>query len=175
MQVNGRAMLALVLAAGLAAGCGRSDAVPHLMNLRKTQGPDEFSILPTKPLQAPPDYTSLPPPTPGGSNLTDPTPDADAVAALGGNPAALTRGGVDGRIVSYASRYGVEPDIRASLRAADIEYRRDHPGRVLERLFGLNTYYRAYRRFQLDKYAELDRLRRAGVKTPSAPPDPALQ
>ncbi len=175
MQVNGRAIMTLLLCAGMVAGCAGRDKVPKLMNLRKSQGPDEFSILPTKPLEAPKDYAALPPPTPGGSNLADPTPDADAVAALGGNPAALHRSGIDGGVVSYASRYGVAPDIRQTLASADVKYRQKHPGRVLERLFGLNVYYRAYRPYQLDKYAELERLRRAGVKTPSVPPDPQLK
>ncbi|MFV2035595.1 MAG: DUF3035 domain-containing protein, partial [Halocynthiibacter sp.] len=67
-------MAMLVLSA-----CGGREKTPDLMNIRSTSpGPDEFAILPGKPLQAPDDYTSLPEPTPGGSNLTDPTPQADA-------------------------------------------------------------------------------------------------
>ncbi|MFM2355908.1 MAG: hypothetical protein RLZZ528_1644, partial [Pseudomonadota bacterium] len=91
------------------AACNR-DRPPELMNLRsQTQGPDEFSILPTKPLQMPEDIAALPEPTPGGANITDPTPEADAVAALGGNPEALTRTGIgrsDGALVSHAARFG---------------------------------------------------------------------
>ena len=70
-----------VLALSACAGDGR------LMNLVSDDGPEEFAILPTKPLELPPDLAALPDPTPGGSNITDQTPDADAVAALGGNPA----------------------------------------------------------------------------------------
>jgi hypothetical protein len=168
-------MLGLV-ALTLVAGCADRNREPELLNLANTtRGPDEFSILPTKPLQAPPDFQSLPPPTPGGRNLVDPTPDEDAVAALGGNPGALTRTGIpgtDGAIVTYASRYGVQPDIRQDLAAADLQYRRDNDGRLLERLFNVNVYFKAYKKQELDQYRELERFRRAGVRTPAAPPKP---
>ena len=173
-RIGGKALLALMLGAGLLSGCGDRTADPKLLNVRKSgQGPDEFGILPTKPLQAPQDYRSLPPPTPGGRNLTDPTPDDDAVAALGGSVGAAHRGGVEGGIVAYAGRYGVQPGIRQNLAVADLEYRRANDGRLLERLFSVNVYFKAYKPYELDQYAELERLRRAGVKTPSAPPDPA--
>ncbi len=144
-----------------------SDAVPNLMNLRNTEsGPDEFSVVPTRELQMP-TSRELPAPTPGGVNLADPTPEADAIAALGGNiNAAPTAGG----LVSYASRFGVEGNIRGTLAAEDEQFRRQNDGRVLERLFRNNVYFDAYRDQSLDRYAELERLRRLGVQTPSAPP-----
>jgi hypothetical protein len=37
-------------------------------------------------------------------------------------------------------------------------------------MFGTNVYFRAYRQQALDRYAELERLRRMGVRTPAAPP-----
>jgi hypothetical protein len=171
----GRGTLALTLCAVLLAACGSRDKEPKLLNIR-SDGPDEFTILPTKPLQAPPDFKSLPPPTPGQSNLTDPSPEADAVAALGGNPGALTRAGIpgaDSALVSHAGRNGIQSGIRSDLAAADLEYRRRNDGRLLERLFNINVYFKAYRPYELDQYAELARLRRLGVKTPAAPPDPA--
>lgn len=173
----GRGTLALcaMLGATMLAGCGSSD--PQLMNLR-SNGPDEFGILPAKPLEAPSDFSALPPPTPGGANRTDPTPQADAIAALGGNPAAVSRSGVpaaDGGLISYAGRYGVQSNIRQTLAAADLEFRQGHRGRLLERLANLTTYYRVYAPFSLDQHAELRRLRQQGVKTPAAPPDPTLK
>ncbi len=36
-------------------------------------GPDEFAILPTKPLEMPADVAALPPPTPGAANRADPS------------------------------------------------------------------------------------------------------
>jgi hypothetical protein len=80
-------MLALVLAL---AGCSK-DGTPELMNLRSsTSGPDEFGILPPKPLAMPEDVAVLPEPTPGGTNLTDQNPRADAIVALGGTPGRWT-------------------------------------------------------------------------------------
>jgi len=163
-----------ITALGLLAACGGASE-PNLLNLKKSgDGPDEFAILPTKTLRAPADYAVLPAPTPGGANLTDPTPQADAVAALGGNPARLSGGGVqDPALVGHATRFGVQPGIRQELAAIDLQYRRDNDGRLLERIFNVNVYFKAYRKFELDQYAELERFRRAGVRTPAVPPDPA--
>jgi len=161
-------------ALGFLAACGGASE-PNLLNITKTgNGPDEFAILPTKTLQAPSDYAALPTPTPGGINLSDPTPEADAVAALGGNPARLAGGGVqDPALVGHATRFGVQPGIRQDLAAVDLQYRRDNDGRLLERIFNVNVYFKAYCKFELDQYAELERFRRAGVRTPAVPPDPA--
>ena len=154
--------------------CSRNGEVPRLMNAASTQdSPDEFSILPTQPLQAPDDFTTLPTPTPGGSNLTDPDPRAAAVAALGGRVSAERSSGVpsaDAGLVTYASRRGVTPDIRATLAAEDEEIRRRSGGRILERMFNTNLYRRAYEDQILDPQAELLIWRERGVATPAAPP-----
>ncbi|WP_298562441.1 DUF3035 domain-containing protein [uncultured Aliiroseovarius sp.] len=150
--------------------CSNSD--PSLMNLRATQdGPDEFAILPTKPLQEPKNYTDLPTPTPGQANLTDPTPEADAIAALGGKLGSGKIRRSEGALVSAASRYGVSANIREVLAASDLEWRKDNKGRVLERLFNVNVYYRAYEAMHLNQHLELERLRRLGIWTPAAPPE----
>jgi hypothetical protein len=165
-----RMVLALTAAAMLAA-CG-NDNDPILMNLRpQGNGPDEFAILPPRPLQLPEDLAALPPPTPGGTNRTDPTPKEDAIVALGGNPQAA--GGIpagDAGLVSYAARNGVSADIRSTLAAEDLEYRRDNNGRILERLFNVNVYFKAYSAQSLDQQAELAFWRQRGARTPSAPP-----
>lgn len=167
-MTTGRILLAMIIAAMLSA-CGNGDKVPSLMNLRSsTAGPDEFGILPPKPLEMPKDLASLPEPTPGGSNLTDPTPEADAIVALGGKPG---RGaGLDAGIINHASRFGVAGDIRQTLASEDLQWRRDNDGRILERLLSVNVYYRAYEKMSLDQHAELFRWRERGVRTPSAPP-----
>lgn len=166
-------VLALVCLAGLAlSACGNGDKVPELMNLRSTtNGPDEFSVLPARPLELPDDLTALPEPTPGGGNLTDPNPQGDAIVALGGSvrPAGGVPAG-DAGLASYAGRNGVSSDIRGTLTTEDLEFRKRNNARLLERLFGLNVYYRAYGRQALDQHRELDRWRRAGARTPSAPP-----
>lgn len=166
-----RAILAVTMAAALGA-CGSRE--PVLMNLASsTQGPDEFAIVPNKPLEAPESFTNLPPPTPGRGNRVDPTPEADAILALGGRPgAAATTPAADAGIVASVSRYGVDPNIRTVLAREDLEFRRRKDGRLLERLFSVNVYFRAYSRQSLDKYAELERFRRLGVRTPAAPPKP---
>ncbi|MBM2574803.1 DUF3035 domain-containing protein [Jannaschia sp. Os4] len=150
-----------------------SDADPRLMNVgTSSRAPDEFSILPTKPLEAPDDFSALPPPTPGGSNRTDPQPEAEAILALGGNPDAGAGGGA---LVAAASRFGVSPNIRATLAAEDLDFRRKNDGRLLERIFDVNVYFRAYAPLALDQEAELARLRRLGVRTVAAPPGPGFQ
>lgn len=158
-------ILGLTVAVMALAAC--DGGTPTLMNLRNTEsGPDEFSVVPTRELELP-TTAALPTPTPGGINRADPNPEADAIAALGGNVnAAPSAGGM----VSYASRFGVDANIRAVLAAEDEQFRRQNDGRILQRLFRNNVYFDAYSGQSLDRYAELDRLRRMGVQTPSAPP-----
>lgn len=169
--VGGALLAALALSA-----CGGGDkAPPKLMHLRsQTRSPDEFAILPTKPLTMPADLKALPDPTPGGTNITDPTPEADAVAALGGNPAAVTPGKIaaaNATLVGYAGRFGTAADIRSVLAAEDLDFRRRHNGRLLQRLFSATTYFSAYRPMELDPYEELAYWRRLGVRNVSAPPE----
>ncbi len=166
---------AIVFAAALTLAACNSDRTPRLMHLRSShKGPDEFGILPTKPLEMPGDPGALPAPTPGGANLTDPTPEADAVAALGGNPERLTRNGNvpdrDRALILAASHHGVQSDIRQILAAEDLQWRKDHDGRLLERVIGLNLYHKAYKPMELDQMAELERWRKLGVRTPAVPP-----
>lgn len=166
---SARVVLALAGAALLAlAACGGGDKVPQLMNVKSdTNGPDEFSILPPKPLEMPEDLAALPEPTLGGENRTDPRPFDDAILALGGKPGV---GGSDSALVAYAARQGVTAGIRQTLAAEDLEFRRDNNGRILERMFNVNVYFKAYKKMSLDQHAELARWRKVGAKTPSAPP-----
>jgi hypothetical protein len=163
--------IAAVAVLTLISGCGPKGA-PELMHLRATDGPDEFAILPPKPLAMPETLADLPPPTPGGANRTDPTPEADAIAALGGKPQA-TQGGVpaaDAALYATASRFGVASGIRSTLASEDLDWRRDNNGRILERLFNVNVYYKAYADMSLDQQRELAYWRKRGLLTPSAPP-----
>ncbi|TMV66806.1 DUF3035 domain-containing protein, partial [Thioclava sp. BHET1] len=153
-----------------------SGKAPHLTNIQSKLGdPDEFSILPTKPLVMPKDMAALPQPTPGGNNLADPTPEADAVAALGGKAADVQPGaGIpssDGTLVQDVSRYGVMPDIRQKLDAEDLKFRKTHRPRLLPWIFSSNLYFEVYQPMTLDAQASLLRWRKAGVETPSAPPE----
>ena len=148
------------------AACSGSET-PSLMNIRAgADGPDEFALVPTKPLEMPDSMAELPEPTPGAGNRADPQPRGDAVAALGGNARA---GSQAPEVVAYAARHGSDADIRGRLAAEDEEYRRRNRGRLLERVFNRNTYYDAYSPMALDRQRELDRWRAAGARTPAAP------
>lgn len=143
-----------------------------LRDLRSSGGgPDEFRVMPMGALVLPSDLDNLPEPTPGGTNISDPTPAADAVAVLGGNPNALVPNGIpasDGALITAASRNGVDPSIRQTLASEDAAFR------ARQTRFGLfrarDRYFQAYARQALDAYAELIRFRNAGIATPSAPP-----
>lgn len=154
------------------AGCeSYRNRTPSLLNVKSnTEGPDEFAIQPNKPLEIPEGIESqaLPAPTVGGANRADATPLQDATIALGGNPAGGIR---DNGLINYASRYGVTPNIRENLAEEDLEFRRKNDGRLLERVFNVNVYFKAYAKQSLDQYAELERMRRLGIRTSSVPPE----
>ncbi|UWQ21435.1 DUF3035 domain-containing protein [Jannaschia sp. W003] len=161
-------LAALPLLALLAA-CAREE--PRLLNLSKAdRTPDEFSIVPSRPLEQPPTYAALPAPLPGGPSRADPAPEAAAVAALGGRPGAGA--GADPALAARVFRYGVGENIRGVLAAEDLAFRRRNDPLLLERLFNVNVYYDAYRPLSLDQHRELERLRALGVRTVAAPPDP---
>ncbi len=168
---TGKPLAALAIVVFLSA-CGSDN--PRLLNIRSSSdGPDEFAIVPNRPLEAPENFSALPPPTPGRANRVDQNPNADAIAALGGRPGvAATIPAQDAGLLASVSRYGVEDNIRGVLAAEDLEFRRRKDGRLLERLFGTNVYYRAYAPQSLNKYRELERFRGLGVRTPAAPPRP---
>lgn len=170
-MLAGKGVLAIATLAMLTlAAC--SGGPPNLMNLRAAgNGPDEFAILPPKALEMPKNLTDLPAPAPGEASLTDPTPESDAIVALGGRPdksAGVPR--ADNGLLTHASRFGRTAGIRDELAASDLEFRSANNGRILERLLSVSVYYRAYKPQSLDQQAELQRWRRAGVRTVSAPP-----
>lgn len=165
----------LVIAVLALAACSGGERDIRMRDLRSfTGGPDEFSILPSKELQSPENYTRLPVPTPGGSNLTDQDPLGDGIAALGGKPAALRPGkgipAADGALVSHVSRNDVPADIRATLAAEDLDFRTRASRFTRFKIVREDLYNDTYRRQTIDPQAELWRWRRIGVKTPSAPP-----
>lgn len=164
-----RAALAL---AGLAvltlSACG-GGSESDLVRLRSTgNGPDEFSVVPQKPLEMPPSLNVLPPPTPGGVNRTEPNPQAQAIVALGGNPNAGAA--ADTALLTATNRYGQQPGVRGDLAAEDQAFRDQNRGRLLNRVFSNTTYYQAYSDQTLDPRAEAERWRGQGLRTPAAPP-----
>ena len=136
-------------------------------------GPDEFLVLPTKPLEEPKSYTNLPTPKPEGRNLADQRPLADSVVALGGRASRLDSTAIpssEQALLSAASRYGVTPNIRGLL-AQEVGKKRGRSGdRLLYRLTGQSDPKGRGGGAALDATAELLRLRALGVRTPTAPP-----
>ncbi len=163
-------IMIMLVAAVSVAGCSKKG----LRDLRAPgPGPDEFMILPVKPLTAPQDYTALPAPKPGRGNLVDQTPTTEAVVALGGRAEAMVPGGVpaaDGALVTASSRYGVEPDVRETLAQNDAKFRKRQSRMTRFRLLPVDRYEQAYRRQALEPYPENERYRWAGAGTPTAPP-----
>lgn len=151
------------------AGC----ANVGLRDLRSdSEGPDEFGIQPVGALEQPTSFSQLPTPTPGGSNRTDRSAIAEGVKAFGGtlddpNAPVPAR---DGALVQHASRLGVAADIRGDLAATDADFRRRKARFTQYRIVPVDRYNQAYRREALDAQAEQQRWRRAGARTPSAPP-----
>lgn len=168
-----RIPLSMIVLAGAVAVAGCSDK--GLRDLRAPgTGPDEFMIMPVKPLTMPPDTQVLPAPTPGGENLTDIHPEQEAIAALGGRPEAMVAsGGIpasDGALVTAASRNGVEPNIRDTLARQDAEFRRRQGRMTRIKLFPVDRYSQAYRKQALDPFPVTEAFRRRGYETPTSPP-----
>lgn len=135
-------------------------------------GPDEFIIVPAKPLEQPESFSALPAPTPGGFNRTDQRPLEDSAAALGGQRSSPNAAipGSDGALVNHASRFGRDANIRATLAAADADFRRRQARLTQIRILPEDRYNRAYRREALDASETARQFQRAGVPTPLAPP-----
>ncbi len=173
-STKGTAMRALVLASFAVislSACGGQSGLHDLSS--GTDGPDEFSVLPTAPLFIPQNLSVLPQPTPGGTNPTDPNPKGDAIAALGGRPSAAFAGGIpsgDAALVAYAARNGTAADIRRTLANEDAAFRASRSRFGGFNLFGGDRYFKAYANQALDAYAALTQFRNLGVTTPTAPP-----
>ncbi|MGX9356390.1 DUF3035 domain-containing protein [Roseobacteraceae bacterium S113] len=163
------AALGLVM---LTSACARDITLREVRNAG--EGPEEFGIVPTKPLELPENLSALPQPTPGASNRSDQRPLEDAVAALGGNPNRVReQGGVpagDGALIATASRFGRTGNIRESLAEEDLAFRK-RKSLFSFKVVPTDEYNDAYRRERLDPYGELERFRRAGIRTPAAPPE----
>lgn len=160
-------VMVLIAATGLSA-CAKKGL--RELDARRNS-PDEFLVLPSKPLEAPTTYASLPEPTPGGANLTDRNPSAEAVAALGGRVAPA--GGVpsgDAALVAAASRHGVTQDIRPELAEADAALRKRNAFLAKFKLFRVDRYAEIYQRDSIDSGTVAGAYRGAGIPVPSAPP-----
>ncbi len=164
-------MLAPLLAAVALAGC-QGGVAGTLRAAGVGSKPDEFLVLPTKPLETPSDLTVLPVPTPGASNRVDYHPELEAVASLTGRevPAGTASAG------ALVARAGpVDPNIRATLAADDVIYRQNNKGKLIPRLILKDNDLLIYDGVILNSGAEYERLRALGVGVPPAPPSALTQ
>jgi hypothetical protein len=137
------------------------------------KGPEEFTVLPVKPLQEPSDYKVLPAPNSAAGNLVDATPKADAIVALGGTPvigASTKVPAADSSLVRHTSRFGTTPDIRDVLAVEDAEIRKSRSRMLRFQLNQKDLYSKVYEKQILDAHAEIAKFRAAGVLTPAVPP-----
>lgn len=176
MKIAGLKIVVIVALVGAVSGCDTSQGVGRFFagDPNKQNGPDEFGIVPTRALELPDDLVSLPEPQPGTRNRTDPLPEHDAVAALGGQPDRLdsTRVGAgEGALLAAAERRGTASNIREVLAKEDEEFRDDNGPLFLERLFKVDTYLKTYKDETLEARRANQLLRRKGIKTPSVSPN----
>lgn len=176
MQRAGTKIVISLAMVGALAGCDTSQGIGRFIagEQSKKSGPDEFAIVPTKPLELPEDLAALPAPAPGTRNLTDPLPAHDAVAALGGQPARLDStniGAGEGALLAVAERNGTSSNIREVLAEEDEAFREKNGPKLLERWFKVNTYLKSYKDQTLKSREANEILRRKGIKTPTVSPE----
>ena len=158
-------VLGILSLAGLAA-CGKQG----LRTVSQPgEGPDEFMIIPANPLSPPQDYSALPAPTPGGTNLADRIPSDEVTVALGGR--VQSGAGVpqsDAALLSATNRYGSPGNTRAELQQEfDKQVGRAQRWQSLRLV---DRYDDLFRKEWLDPQQERDRFLRSGVPVSSAPP-----
>jgi hypothetical protein len=120
--------ICFALVAGLALSACSNDS--GMMNLRSAT-PDEFGVMPNKPLEMPDSFAQLPMPVPGAGNRADINPVAEGRAALGGrSPNAGGIPAADTALLATSQRYGITPDIRVVLAVEDAEWRAGNRGRL---------------------------------------------
>lgn len=163
--------IALLVLITFALGACANKGLRDLQNV--SDGPNEFMLQPSKPLQSPASYSDLPPPTPGQSNLTDRSALNEGTIAFGGRPEAADAAipASDGALVQHASRLGVAPDIRGDLAQSDARFRKRKARFTQFRIVPVDRYNQAYRRETLNADNEASRWRAAGARTPSYAPN----
>jgi Protein of unknown function (DUF3035) len=160
------AWAAALLAPLALAGCGEGGIAGGLRSAGVGGKPDEFMVLPTRPLEMPESFAALPPPTPGAVNRVDYRPHAEAVSGLTGRPQVQGSGG--GALVAATGPR--DPAIRTQLAQEDVVWRQTHRGRLLERLFSKDREALVYRPMVLNAPEAFVDQRARGRQVPAAPP-----
>lgn len=159
------ALLALALAVPLLAGCEESSLQRTLGILR--QGPDEFRVLPTRPLEIP-EGDSLPVPDPdAGSLVADDPLDLARRALDAGSPTAGAPGPAEAALLGRLGAAGPPPGIRALVER---ERRENEEAETLlvHDLLGV-TERRRHASNALPYSEEVERLRELGMLARPAP------
>ena len=162
---------ASALALGLLAACEETSDDRDLLTrvLSDTaESPEEFAVVPNKPLELPEDLSSLPPPRPGIVGRSEPTPRADVIAALGGRPGGAP---ADGALLAALGAGSTDPQIRERLAREAVDFRENNPGLILDRIMGRMTDSVMFRGQTLDPAAEVERLRARGIWVPQMAPE----
>lgn len=162
-----RALTTVAMLLALGACSEQGGLQGAVKRLRAGHPPDEFAVLPTKPLEMPSDMAALPPPTPGAPNRVDFNPEAQAVASLTGRSGPAGTARANGLVARAGS---VDPNVRAELAAENATYRKEHPGKLLPRLILKDDDAVIYSDLILDPGPAFQQLRAAGVGVPPAPP-----
>lgn len=155
-------------------GCSDGGVAGALRSSGVTSTPDEFLVLPTRPLEMPDNLAALPVPTPGQPSRVEYQPEAVAVAGLTGQEvSARTASGA--ALLARAGVASNDPLIRQRLAEEDAAYRANHRGRLLERVFTPNRETLVYREMILDPGATYEAMRARGISVPAPPPDYLLE
>ena len=131
-------------------------------------GPEEFAVLPSKPLTIPSNLKNLPVPASAAGILADPTPNRDLLEMLGCSiDNSISIPAKDKNLLKYVSRAGVDTNIREELAKEDRKFLRRMGVLTSVKLFRVDRYNQIYRKMTLSAPKELERWRSLGVRTPS--------
>lgn len=165
MRSISKKLVTSVMALTLAA-CSGDKPLRNLAT--STTDPEEFAIVPAKPLEIPQNFSELPVPDENQVDRTELLPKADAIAALGGRAGAGVAASTE--LSAHTMRYGLDPAIRSFLAEEDAAFRKRRGRFTQLKIVPVDRYNRVYRSYTLDANAIADYYRRRGITTPSAPP-----
>ena len=158
---------ALLIGTMAVGGCQEGGLAANLRSAGVGGSPDEFLVLPTRPLEMPTDLGALPAPRPGTVNRVDYRPHAEAIAGLTGR--TTPPGTASGE--ALVARVGTgAPGIRTELAVEDVEWRRTHRGLLLERWFSRDRDALTYRQQTLNAPLTYEQMQARGLRVPPAPP-----
>lgn len=164
-------ILASLAAALLLAACSGSGEPPVTLQEAslKNGAPDEFLVLPQRPLTVPEDLETLPEPDPNAGSLVEIDPFVEARKAVGGNGGGTSASAADNAILAAARTVGRTPNIREEL-AAETDAKLTRGRGILgffDRFRIAPRKRTAFNDQKLDAIGELKKRQAQGVKTPS--------